>query len=129
VFIGYRTDNKIISAGRFHHSCAKHVGLRLSANYHRLSSPDTIGRNNTFIIGYAMYEGYLPHNRNAVRGISIFIGGFIFNELLLLVEGLGAITYTAIPYVNELLLFAAIVMFGGLLILNVAAKKYAAKTA
>jgi len=31
--------------------------------------------------------------------------------------------------VNELLLFAAIVMFSGLSILNVAAKKYAAKTA
>ena len=87
-----------------------------------------LGVITLFILGYAMYEGYLPHNRNAVRGILIFIAGFIFNELLLLVEGLGAITYTAIPFVNELLLFAAIVMFSGLLILNVAGKKYAGKT-
>ena len=87
-----------------------------------------LGVITLFILGYAMYEGYLPHNRNAIRGISIFVAGFIFNELLLLVEGLGAITYTAIPYVNEVLLFAAVVMFSGLLILNVSAKKYAGNT-
>jgi uncharacterized protein YacL len=47
-------------------------------------------------------------------GIFIFVGGVIINELLLMVQGVSALSYTAIPAINELLFFAAVVLLTGI---------------
>jgi hypothetical protein len=84
-----------------------------------------LGFISLFIIGYGIYERQIALSRNVTFGAWTFIAGIILNELLLLIEGLGAISFTAIPYVNELLFSAAIVMFAGLLILNAAGRNRA----
>jgi hypothetical protein len=58
-------------------------------------------------------------NKTAVTGIVIFIAGIFFNELILLIQGAGAISYISVPYTNEMLFGAAVLLFSGLLILNI----------
>ena len=82
-----------------------------------------LGVITLFIIGYAIHEHYILLNKNAVLGIWIFIAGIILNELLLMLQGFGAIKYKSIPYVNELLLAAACIMFFGILMMNIANRK------
>ena len=53
-----------------------------------------------------------------IVGIFIFIGGIFINEILLMLQGITAITYEMIPYGNEMLLAIAIIMFVGLVIMN-----------
>ena len=56
-------------------------------------------------------------------GIFIFVGGVIINELLLMVQGVSALSYTAIPAINELLFFAAVVLLTGICIAFVSCYK------
>jgi hypothetical protein len=82
-----------------------------------------LGVISLFIIAHAMGSSFISLNRKIIYGIVIFIAGIIINELLLLIQGFGAIKYQSVPYVNELLFAAACIMFTGILILNVANKK------
>jgi hypothetical protein len=77
-----------------------------------------LGIFSLFILANAFLHGYLHFNKKVITAIWIFVFGIFLNEVFLMAEGLGAITYNPIPYVNELLLAAACVMFTGLLILN-----------
>mgnify|MGYP006366316667 CR=1 FL=1 len=52
-----------------------------------------------------------------MAGAFVFSGAVIFNEMLLMIQGVAAITYTAIPFINELLLGAAILLFAGALLM------------
>ncbi|MGN6355459.1 MAG: hypothetical protein ACTHLB_18870 [Parafilimonas sp.] len=79
-----------------------------------------LGIFSIFILAYSLYNGYFLYNKRFARGVWIFIAGIILNEALLMLQGLDAITYTGVPYINEMLLGAAIVMFTGILILNTA---------
>ena len=79
-----------------------------------------LGIFSIFILAYSLYNGYFLYNKQFARGAWIFIAGIILNEALLMLQGLDAITYTGVPYINELLLGASIVMFIGILILNIA---------
>ena len=81
-----------------------------------------LGMISLFLIGYGMYERHISFSRNTSRGTWIFVAGIVLNESVLLVQGLGAISYAAIPYVNELLFLAAAIMFTGIFILNAAGK-------
>ncbi|MFT4152924.1 hypothetical protein [Parafilimonas sp.] len=56
------------------------------------------------------------------RGIWLFIAGIVISEILLMMQGLDAITYTGVPYINETLLGAAAIMFAGMLLLNAGTK-------
>lgn len=78
-----------------------------------------LGIFSLFILAYSLRHGYIQYNSRFARGAWIFISGIILNEVLLMFQGLDAIIYTSIPYVNELLFAAAIVMFIGVLIMNV----------
>ena len=52
-------------------------------------------------------------------GSIVFIIGIIVNQMLLLVQGASAMNYIGIPYINESLFAAAILMFIGLVFINV----------
>lgn len=82
-----------------------------------------LGVFTLFLLGYVVINGFMQINKTAVAGIVIFILGIILNELVLFIQGVGAISYTSVPYTNELLLGAALVMFTGLLFLNVSQRK------
>jgi hypothetical protein len=77
-----------------------------------------LGVISIFIIGYCKMKQFIFTNKIAETGIIIFVCGIISNELLLMVQGLSYMNYITVPYVNEMLLGAAVIMFGGILILN-----------
>ena len=77
-----------------------------------------LGVITIFLIGY-FTEVNAVHHKSFYTGVTIFVGGIIINEILLMIEGAAALTYTSIPFINELLFVAALIMFSGLLVLNV----------
>ncbi|HRO48210.1 hypothetical protein [Agriterribacter sp.] len=82
-----------------------------------------LGVITLFILGYIVINRYMQINKTAVTGIIIFIAGIFFNELVLFIQGTGAISYTSVPYTNEMLLGAAVLLFAGLLILSISQRQ------
>lgn len=86
-----------------------------------------LGVITLFLLGYAFLISGLQVSRQSTWGTSIFTGGIIINEFFLMTQGVAALTYTNVPYINEALLAAALVMFTGLLILVMSQKKFSKK--
>lgn len=84
-----------------------------------------LGVISLFLVGYMMSEKMIVSNIQAKRAVKIFIAGVIINELLLMIQGIAAMTFTPTPFINESLLAAALIIFTGLLILNFSQKKSA----
>ena len=76
-----------------------------------------------FLLGYMISAKIVGTGRAGLWGIAIFVAGIFLNELLLMTQGLTAITGMMIPYLNESLLFAALVLFSGLLLFNISLRK------
>ncbi len=76
-----------------------------------------LGVTTIFIIGYIISLNLIVLSRKVIVGVSIFVTGVIVNELLLMVQGVGALTYTIIPQVQILLFGAALILVVGLGIL------------
>jgi len=70
-----------------------------------------LGVHSLFIIGYAFVKGFITPTAFAKRASFGFLVGVILNELFLAIQGVGAFTYTPIPYINQLLLVAALTLF------------------
>lgn len=77
-----------------------------------------LGVITLFIIGYMITEKLISLKPASIKAIKLFIAGIIINELLLMIQGTAAMTFTAVPYINELLLAAAIIIFSGIMLLN-----------
>lgn len=76
-----------------------------------------LGFVSLFILGHLIqHKLLLLQNKTAVIGLWLFISAMILNEVLLMGQGVTAISYSHFPYGNELLLGAAILMFTGLLL-------------
>jgi hypothetical protein len=73
-----------------------------------------LGITTFFILSYSILQSYIVVYRLTWRGICVFSIGVIVNEGLLMVQGITALAYTSLPYINELLLAAAIIMFTGI---------------
>jgi len=71
-----------------------------------------------FILGYFFQYGLLPVNGWIKKGVYVFTAGIILNEVLLILQGLGAIAYISIPYTNEILWAIAIILVSGVVMLN-----------
>jgi hypothetical protein len=84
-----------------------------------------LGVTTLFILGYSMHAGAIEVTSKNKVGIFIFIGGIILNELALMIQGISAMGYVAVPYINEALLGIAFAMFSGLLIMNLPARWFA----
>jgi hypothetical protein len=82
-----------------------------------------LGVITMFILGYITAFNLLVINKNARSGIAVFVTGIIINECLLMTQGVAALSYTGIPYINELLLAAAIIMCGGMLLFIASVKE------
>lgn len=79
-----------------------------------------LGVLTLFIIGFG-YATVLMQAKTLSRiGTIVFFIGVLLNELLLMIQGLSYMNYVLLPYANLWLLFAAIVMFAGLLLQVVA---------
>ncbi len=80
-----------------------------------------LGAVSLFIIGYILYTDAIVLNRNSRAGVAIFAGGVILNELALMIQGLAAMDYVSIPYINEALFSISVIIASGLLVLNLTA--------
>ncbi len=71
-----------------------------------------------FLISYSHVNGFLAENKTTAKGLVTIAVGVFLNEFVLLIQGVAAFSYTAVPYVNEtLLVVAAIIMLGILILL------------
>ena len=77
-----------------------------------------LGFVSLFILGYFFQIGFIQVSAPVKKGIYVFTAGIILNEVLLILQGLGAIAYISIPYTNEALWVIAIIMVSGILLLN-----------
>ncbi len=82
-----------------------------------------LGVITLFLLGYLVSSQIIKTDQKTFLGIGIFVGGIFLNELLLMIQGIGAISSIMIPYLNEFLLLAAGVLFTGLLVVNLSLKK------
>lgn len=83
-----------------------------------------LGVTSIFIIGYIVSFKLININNLLIKGIYVFVFGIIVNELLLMIQGVAALSYTGIPYIHIMLLAAAGVLFLGILIMLVSRLKY-----
>lgn len=72
---------------------------------------------SVFILGYIIAEKLIVINQTITVGIVIFVSGIFINEILLMFQGVYALATERLPYINELLLLAAIIMFTGIFLI------------
>jgi len=77
-----------------------------------------LGVITIFILSYISAFEIQNIKSDFKTGISIFVAGIIVNELLLMLQGIADLAYIRLPFINEMLLIAAIILFTGLLIMN-----------
>ena len=77
-----------------------------------------LGIITLFILGYAMGKEVIPITTKVQRGVTIFVCGIILNEFLLLVQGVSSMQYYSVPYINYGLLFAALTMLTGTVVMQ-----------
>lgn len=82
-----------------------------------------LGVTSIFIIGYVISFELIKINKLLISGTIIFVSGIIINEILLMIQGVAALSYKAIPYINEMLLGAAMILLSGTLVMIISRKK------
>lgn len=85
-----------------------------------------LGGYTLFILGFLFYNDFMHTQRSTKIGAFIFLFGVIFNEFILLgIQGFTALfTNIVVPYVNEMLLIAAVCLFSGALIMTISQIMY-----
>ncbi|MEP7279144.1 MAG: hypothetical protein ABI813_10915, partial [Bacteroidota bacterium] len=82
-----------------------------------------LGIITLFITGYVIAQNYISVSKLMVRGLAIFVLGILFNELLLMTQGIADIGYHVITNINGLLLLAAMLLFTGIALFNYGMQK------
>lgn len=72
-----------------------------------------------FLLMYAFSQNLIRYNKMLFTGLILFTLGVLANELLLAIQGVSSIKYILIPYVNEMLFGAAVLLFLSLLVINI----------
>lgn len=69
----------------------------------------------TLFILFYIYANHLVFISKKIKyGILLFSVGVLLNEIVLAIQGLASLSYTTIPYVNEILFGIAIILFIGI---------------
>lgn len=77
-----------------------------------------LGIITLFLLGYIFSNYLLQINKTSKTAALLFSTGVVLNECLLMIQGITAMGYISLPYIQESLLMAAFVMFTGLVLLN-----------
>ncbi len=77
-----------------------------------------LGVITLFIIAYIIGRKYLHVSTRLLWGTVAFVVGVILTELLLMIQGVAGIFDNQVPYINQILLFVAVLLFTGLLMMN-----------
>jgi hypothetical protein len=67
-----------------------------------------------FLLFYIYTNHFFFINNQIKFGIILFSIGVLLNEIFLAIQGIGAFSYTTIPYVNEMLFGIAIILVSGI---------------
>jgi hypothetical protein len=67
-----------------------------------------------FVLFYIYANHLIIINRKIKYGMLLFSIGVLLNEIVLAVQGFASLSYTTIPYVNEILFGVAIILFIGI---------------
>lgn len=78
-----------------------------------------LGVVSLFIATYSIAYNYFELTGIKKAGVVIFVAGIIINEIFLLVQGIADLNYTSVPYMNEALLAAALILLFGLILMNI----------
>lgn len=78
-----------------------------------------LGVISMFILGYALGWIFTKLTNLARRGVVLFVVGIILNETALMIQGIFAIDYNMVPYINEVLFAITVIMLLGVLIFNI----------
>ncbi|MEP7111566.1 MAG: hypothetical protein ABI760_26460 [Ferruginibacter sp.] len=81
-----------------------------------------------FLIGYIVSFELVAVSGKLITGVFIFVAGVIINELLLMLQGVTALSYNSIPFMNIMLLIAAAILFTGIFIMFISCLKSGAKS-
>jgi len=82
-----------------------------------------LGMISLFIAGYVIAEKYVPVTKLTIAGLTLFVLGILFNEILLMIQGAADLRYVSVPYVNGLLLLVALLLFAGITVFNYGMQK------
>ena len=82
-----------------------------------------LGMITIFIIGYLKHTGLVPSGGLRRPGMIIFVSGIVVQEILLLAQGMLAIGYHGLPYINEALFASALMMLCGIVLLNLGMRR------
>ena len=83
-----------------------------------------LGMITLFLLSYFFAGEYIKANRKTSFAVFLFAGGVIINEILLMIQGVSAMSYVAVPYINELLFATAFILFSGARLLVSTSSKY-----
>ena len=72
-----------------------------------------LGVYSIFLLGFMFKQKIIASSKGAKLAAFVFLAGVLFNELFLGVQGIASFVYFPIPYINELLFGAAIVLLTG----------------
>jgi len=78
-----------------------------------------LGFISIFLITYTWSTQMRFPNKKFQKAISLFVLGIIINEILLMTQGIAALKYWSIPYIDLGLLVAAFIMFMGIGLTNI----------
>jgi len=78
-----------------------------------------LGVVSLFITSYSINNNYIILNKTRKNGVIIFVAGIIINEIFLLLQGIGDLSYISIPYIDEELLAAAVILLLGLILISI----------
>ena len=67
-----------------------------------------------FLLFYIYVNQLITFNKKVKNGIIIFSVGVLLNEIILAIQGIASFSYTLIPFVNEMLFGAAIILVSGI---------------
>ena len=82
-----------------------------------------------FLLFYIYANDLIHSNKSIKKGVILFSIGVFLNEIILAIQGIASFSYTMIPWINELLLLAAIVLVTGIAITTFFSLKKAKKDA
>ena len=78
-----------------------------------------LGVFSLYLLGYSYLNSFLTRNKTTSLGLITIVAGVFLNEFVLLVQGVAGFSYTPLPYVNEILLGVALLIFLGVAVLLV----------
>lgn len=81
-----------------------------------------LGVITIFILGYIISMDLIGRGKYFMPGIWIFIAGIIINEVLLMLQGALGLSYIIVPFINEFLFIAALILFSGILLFNISSR-------